>query len=130
MVSDSNISDGDRSWSGRKIFRSRGALIGCAGEVEQGNWFVDWWKDGADTPPTFDFSGSSALVLDDSGLYLYDSSTIGLTLVTTRHESIGTGAIGAICAYEAMGWKDPRRAVAIACKHDAKSRAPVRVYHL
>lgn len=130
MVSDSNMVEGDRVWNVRKVVRSRGALVAYAGDVSQGNHFLDWWKSGATQPPSFDFSGSSALVLDDSGLYLFDASSIALTRVPSGRESIGSGGVAAIAAYEALGWTDPSRAVRIACKHDSGSRPPVRTYRL
>lgn len=130
MVADSNIDDGDRQWSVRKVIRSRGALVGCAGTVSEYNYFLDWWKSGADVTPVFSMSDSSALVLDGSGLYIFDHSTIELTKVVGGREAIGTGSVAAISAYEALNWTNPRRAVSIACKHDSKSRAPVRVYKL
>ena len=45
-------------------------------------------------------------------------------------EAIGSGGKAAICAYEALALTDPVHAVRIVCKHDAGSRAPVRVYRL
>lgn len=130
MVSDSNVSDDDRSWSSRKVFRSRGALVGFAGEVLQWRYFLDWWKSGATESPDFPFEASAALVLDDSGLYLFDESTIQLTKVDGGREAVGTGGKAAIAAYQALGWKNPRKAVGIAVQHDAQSRAPIRAYRL
>lgn len=130
MISDTMVSDDDRVWRGRKVFRSREALIGCAGEVGKWMHFVEWWKAGAQEEPKFDFSGCSALVLEDSGLYIFDDSTICLTKVDGGREAIGTGGKGAICAYQALGWSDPRKAVRIAVEHDARSRGPLRTYKL
>lgn len=130
MVADSNMVEGDRVWSVRKILRSRGALVACAGDVAQGNAFTDWWKAGAENSPDFYFGDSTALVLDDTGLYLFDASTLALTRVTSGREAIGSGGVAAICAYEALAWTDPARAVRIACKHDSGSRPPVRTYRL
>ncbi len=132
MVADSNMIDEDagRRWSVRKVKRLRGALLACAGDVMQGNYFIDWWKEGAETEPKFKFDESAALVLDDSGLYLFDATTPMLTRVPSGREAIGTGAIAAMAAYEALKWKDPRRAVTIACKHDRNSAPPVRLYRL
>ncbi len=35
MVSDSSISDGDRIWLGRKVFRIREELLGFCGDVDE-----------------------------------------------------------------------------------------------
>lgn len=130
MVADSMLADDDRAWNIRKINRIRGALVGCSGEMDKWSHFLAWWKAGAEAEPAFDFSGCSALVLSATGLYIFDDSTIALTKVDGGREAIGSGGKGAICAYEALGWQDPRKAVRIAVKHDAKSRGPVRVFTL
>ena len=39
MVADSSMTDNDRVWSVRKVFRSRGALVATAGDVLQGKAF-------------------------------------------------------------------------------------------
>lgn len=130
MVADSHMSDGNRCWNVRKVQRIRGALVACAGQVSEGAHFLDWWRGGAESAPEFAFGGSSALVLDESGLYIFDESTIALTKVPGGREAIGSGSQGAMCAYEALCWSDPVQAVRIACKHDHGSRPPVRTYRL
>lgn len=128
MVADSSISDGDRVWAGRKVHRCRGALIGLAGDVNEGELFMKWWRSGAvDKPPKF--THSQALVLTDSGLLSYNVSCIG-EKIARGIEAIGSGAKAAICAYEALAWTDPKLAVKIVCRHDSGSRGPVRVYKL
>lgn len=126
MVSDSNSSDEDRVWSERKVFRWRGKLIGCAGSVSEHAPFMDWLKKGGKPPKLTD---SSFLVLSDEGLFHYATTTVP-EKVERGIEAIGSGAKAAMCAYEALGFFDPKRAVAIVCKHDAGSRTPVRVYRL
>ncbi len=130
MVSDSNMTDGDRAWSTRKVHRINGWLIGCSGIVAQFGPFLEWVRKDMRVPPEFDFDESTALFMEESGLYLFDVNTDGLTKVPGGIEAIGSGGMGAICAYEAMTKKDPRKAVRIACKHDAGSRGPVRAYRL
>jgi hypothetical protein len=126
MVSDSSATDDDRVWSERKVFRYKDALYGFAGIVDERIAFMEWIKGAGKTP---DFSKSYCLMLSDSGLFLYDKSTMPQK-VARGVEAIGTGAKAAMCAYEAMGFSDPKRAVAIVCKHDSGSRTPVRVYRL
>jgi hypothetical protein len=130
MVSDTNMTDEDRVWHVRKVFRVRGALVATAGPVIQGEAFMEWWRKGAEEPPDFDFDESSALVLDEHGLYFLDDSVLGLTKVVGGREAIGTGGKVALAVYEAMSWKDPVKAVRITCKYDSGSRTPVRVYKL
>ena len=131
MVADSHETDTDRAWCVKKVHRVRGALIGLAGKLHvDGQHFLDWYQAGMVTPPEFDFEESVALVLDYDGLWIFDSNCITLVKVERGREAIGTGGKGAICAYEALGWSNPRRAVTIACKHDGGSRPPIRVYRL
>lgn len=128
MVTDSSVSDGDRVWKARKVFRHKGALIGFAGDVNEGIGFLAWWKSGQkDKPPKF--KETSALVLTDDRLMLYTNSLTG-ELIPSGIEAIGSGAKAAICAYEATGQIDPVRVVQIVCKHDSSSRAPARAYQL
>lgn len=128
MVADSGFSDGDRVWSGRKVHRHKGALLGLAGDVNEGQLFLTWWKRGCTgKPPTF--VHSQALVLDEQGLRCFNAACVG-ERIAGGVEAIGSGAKAAICAYEALGLCDPARAVRIVCRHDSGSRAPVRVYRL
>lgn len=125
IVSDSSATDDDRVWSERKVFRHKGALYGFAGDVDARIEFMEWIKSDGPVPK---FAGS-CLMLSNAGLFLYDSSTMPQK-IQRGIEAIGTGAKAAMCAYEAMAFTDPKRAVAIVCKHDSGSRTPVRVYRL
>lgn len=126
IVSDSNASDDDRSWSERKVFRYQGALYGFAGHIDERVGFMEWIK-GENGEPRFDHS--SCLMLSSAGLFLYDSC-LTPQRVQRGIECIGTGGKAAMCAYEALGFKDPAKAVRIVCKHDSASRTPVRVHKL
>lgn len=130
MVSDSNMTDGDRAWRVRKVHRIRGTLVGLAGTMIEGLAFLDWYRAGMTTPPDFAFGDSTALVLDTDGLWLFDENTDTLARVRAGREAIGTGGKGAMCAYEALGFSSPAKAVRIACVHDSGSRPPVRTYRL
>lgn len=128
MVADTGAGDGDRQWPGtRKVWRSRAALIGGAGHYDQILAFLDWWRRGADQNERIKVDKAKALVLHRSSLWLFDSTLVPQRVESGR-EAIGTGSKAAMAAYEALWWSDPRRAVQIACKHDAQSRAPVRTY--
>ena len=61
---------------------------------------------------------------------MFDANYLQPTRLASGREAIGTGGKAAMCAYEALWFTDPRRAVSIVCKHDAASRTPVRVYRL
>jgi hypothetical protein len=129
MAADTAASDGDRQWPNhRKVWRVRGALIGFCGHCEQAEEFSAWYRDGAlgDGPP---FKASSALVMTHEGLYLYAGSTKPMRVLSGR-DAIGTGGKAALCAYDALQWQEIRKAVQIACRYDAGSRPPVRLYTL
>ena len=125
IVADSRVSDGDRVWSDRKVFRYQEKLYGFAGQVSEMFAFMTWIKGG----PEVEFENSSCLMLSTSGLFIYDNS---LTPQKVRRgiESIGSGAKAAMCAYKALGFSDPAKAVRIVCKHDSSSSTPVRVHKL
>ena len=128
MVSDSNVSDTDRHWTQRKVFRIRGALVGIAGTMVQAEQFLAWYRKGCeDKPPKMD--EMSALVMSMDGLLHYQAGHIPMPVPTGR-EAIGSGAKAAMVGYELLGWKDPKRVVTVVCHHDANSRAPVRIYRL
>jgi hypothetical protein len=130
MVSDSCLTDKDRIWSGPKIFRIRGHLLGFAGNVDARARFIEWFKKGAIEADATTFKGGSALVMAPDGkLTQYDDDALPEVILGGR-EAIGSGGKAAIAAYDALGWKNPRRAVLIACRHDAGSRTPVRVIKL
>lgn len=129
MVSDSRISDGDRVWSGRKVWRHDGHLIGVAGVWSSCLAFVDWFKSGRPAGVPVNVKGASMIVLAPQGLILFDDDMMPQVIESGR-EAIGSGAKAAMCAYEALGWTDPARAVRIVCRHDASSGGPVRTYRL
>lgn len=128
MVSDSQVSDSDRKWSQRKVFRVRGMLIGYSGPVVQAQQFLDWYRKGcADKPPKLD--QCEVLVMSLDGLLHYQGGHLPIPVPAGR-EAIGSGAKAAMVGYQLMGWKDARKVVRTVCEHDIGSRAPVRVYHL
>lgn len=126
MVTDSSVSDGDRVWSGKKVTRWKDELIGTAGEVDASALFLDWYKNGKTGKPP-KMTACQVLVLSPTKLSVYSNSTTE-EIMSGGIEAIGTGAKAAMAAFEALGWTDPQRAVAIVCNHDAHSRTPVRTY--
>lgn len=128
MVSDSQVSDQDRKWSQRKVFRIRRSLVGYAGDCSQAEQFLAWYRAGCDgKPPRLD--NFSALVMSAHGLWHYERSHIPLPVASGR-EAIGTGAKAAMVGYQLMGWANARQVVRAVCDHDAGSKTPVRQYRL
>jgi ATP-dependent protease HslVU (ClpYQ) peptidase subunit len=129
MVSDTVASDGDRVWPGeKKVYRIRGALFGFAGSVSEAHRLIAWIKEGAQGHPP-KVRDVNLLMLSKDGLFLYDEN-LSPMLNHTGVEAIGTGAKAALCAYEALGFQNPKKAVQIVCKYDNASRLPVKVYKL
>ena len=96
MVADTGINDGDRVWSGRKVWRHKGALLGFSGDYLEGEQFLAWWKSGfKDEPPIFNHS--EALVLDCLGLTHFLGKTIPAN-IARGVEAIGSGAKAAMAA--------------------------------
>lgn len=130
MVSDSCVTGGDRVWSGAKVFRVRGHLLGFAGDIAARTRFLAWWKRGGKEADAETFKGGQALVMTPAGkLIFYEGDDLPVDIPGGR-EAIGTGGKAAIAAYDALGWEDPKKAVAVACRYDSASRLPVRVYKL
>lgn len=128
MVSDSSAGDDDRVWRCKKVFRHAESLIGFSGYTYDFEPFLAWWRGGmAGKRPKCSLS---VLILNQYGLFSLDEHSAMPECVPSGREAIGTGGKAAMCAYEALGWSDPRRAVSIVCRHDAASRGPVRVYRL
>ena len=128
-AADSYGTDGDRTWTDvRKVWRICGCLIGLAGPTDEGVAFKNWLKAGCpDKWPCF--RNSAALVLSPAGLVHFDGSCIPQP-VASGIESIGTGAKVALAAYDSMGFKNPGRAVRMACKYSEGSGGRVRMYKL
>jgi hypothetical protein len=116
---------GARVWGCEKLFRRRDAIIATAGETGPGLVFVDWYASGAKTPPSAFIDGDadfSCLVLTRKGLFEFDKWCRG-ERITSEFYAIGSGAKAAMGALH-MG-ASARRAVAVACKVDPFTAAPV-----
>jgi len=129
MVSDSQVSDGERKWARRKVWRVGNSLAGYAGDSAQFGEWLAWYKAGmVDKHRKLD--DLTVLVLRPEGLFFFDPFSDAPQVVTKGREAIGTGGMAAMCAFEASGFTDPKRAVQIVCRHDALSSGPVRLYRL
>lgn len=128
MVSDSCATCGDRVWRAIKVHRMHGMLVALSGDLNQGAEFLRWWQSMCATkPPRFD--RSSALVLDGKTLMAFNGACIPET-IRGGIEAIGSGGKAAMCAYQALGFADPVKAVSIVCEHDSGSRKPIRTYRI
>ena len=127
MASDSAFNDGNCVGKMRKVWRVNGSLVGLSGNLDEFGPFLGWLRGGMqDHPPKLSLS---ALMLSENGLLCFAASAVPY-VVQGRCEAIGSGAMAAKAAHEALGFTDPRKAVQIVCKHDQNSRGPVRVYKL
>jgi hypothetical protein len=127
MVSDSAWNDGECVGRMRKVWRVNGSLIGVSGHLDQFTPFLLWVRDGMQHPPPK--ISMSALMLSKDGILHFAASSTPFP-VQGHYEAIGSGAMAAKSAHEALGCSDPRKAVQIVCRHDQNSRGPVRVYRL
>jgi ATP-dependent protease HslVU (ClpYQ) peptidase subunit len=127
MVSDGAFNDGNCVGKMRKVWRVNGSLVGLAGNLDEFGPFLGWLKGGMKYPPPR--ISISALLLSESGILCFAASGTAY-VVQSRCEAIGSGAMAAKSAHEALDFADPRKAVQIVTKHDHNSRGPVRVYKL
>lgn len=102
----------------KKIHRVKGAVVGLAGDVQDGKKFLSWLRGGdkADLSNNFE-----ALVVDGGVAYHY---TDHIPVNAGLPAAIGSGAGYAMAAM--LAGCSPREAVKIAIKLDIGSRGPVR----
>src|SRR5688572_4885484 len=105
MVADSLITDEDRVWTGRKVWRVKGVIVGVAGPEECRDGFLNWIRRGMEGKAP---AGTcSALLLGSGGLFFFEPGYSAPLRIERGLESIGTGAKAAMCAYEALGFTNP-----------------------
>lgn len=124
MAADSLAVSNNRKFRTRKLYRVRGALIGIAGRADQAIMFVHWYDNGAilaDRPKGQDIV---ALVLDRSGLYLYEVECYPIPILDA-FAAAGSGSDIALAAM--MLGKTPEEAVELACAIDLHTGPPVVV---
>ncbi len=125
MVADSMWSDGDEKGRCRKVWRFRGELYGFAGNHKDIMAAREWFKRGATgaTPA----GNVTALILSAKGIFTW-APPDGMFKCVEPQFAIGTGGKAARAAM--LAGASCRDAVRIACKIDAESGAPARVYRL
>jgi hypothetical protein len=127
MAADSLANTDGRAFHTRKLYRVRGALIGISGGLDHGMMFVRWYAAGADLADRPKGLDASALALDRSGLYRYESECYPMP-IEDGFAASGSGAYAALAAMH-MG-ATPKEAVEVACKVDVYTGPPVVVERL
>lgn len=127
MVADSQVSDGDQKWPVRKIERIGDALVATAGDASEGERFYDWMRKGRRGKKPVVSESFSALVLNDKGLFFWDSGLYPQPLQRGFH-AIGSGGKAATAAW--LAGATIERAVSIVCEIDAGSSLPVQIVRL
>lgn len=130
MAADSRVTissdaGGSRVGTCEKLFRTKDAIIGTAGESAPGLVFLDWYKSGKKTAPIFLIDGEAdfvALVLTKHGLFEFDKWCRGERILDPFH-AIGSGAKAAIGAMH-MG-ASAERSVEVACLVDPYTAPPI-----
>lgn len=119
IAGDTIACDGDFATPVVKIYRSRGCLIGVAGDYYAAHIFLEWFEAGAKKKdrPDHSIGDFSALVLDSDGrLLTCDSRFVFVEETLLDHFAIGSGAAFAMSALD-LGL-DVRAAVEHAAKFD------------
>lgn len=129
MAADRKVTDAGSNtrYRARKVRTVGESLVGCAGDSAAIAKFVRWLEAGADQDdrPKFDKDHTLvALVLNPSGLFLFDSN-LEPDEVDDDFYAVGSGAQAALAAMH-LG-VDPRRAVEIAAKVDVNTEGPFDV---
>lgn len=119
IAGDSRVVCGSVFYTAKKVFRIGNALVGVAGDAGLTTKFLAWFR--KECPPdeigmTLDDDHTfSALVLRDSGLYVFNDCTEP-DHIDSRFFAIGVGADIAMTAMT-LG-KSPEEAVKLACRID------------
>lgn len=130
MAADSlgTVENSGFTYTTEKIFRIGKTLIGIAGFPSGAKRFLKWFEEGRDTDnvPEFDENVEYfvALVLEDEGIYRYESCCFPLRVLDDFAAS-GQGALGALTAMR-LG-KSPEEAVELMCELNGPTGPPVVV---
>ena len=129
MAGDRRVTDGDTTFSGRKIHRVGEAIVGAAGSGGAIAKFLKYLRAGdLDDVPKFGKDDElSALVLTPAGLFAYDTECQPEEILDPFY-AVGSGKQAALAAMH-MG-ATPQKAVAIACIVDNSSGEPIDVLEL
>lgn len=122
MVADSSISDDNIKTTVSKIFKTRKAIIGVAGDWSHANAFVSYYNDRRRKMPRNEGCEWEAMIWTPRGAYYIDHTLVQLD-IAEPYMAIGSGAAAALGALRA-GCTAPE-AVGIACGIDPFSGFPV-----
>lgn len=126
IVADSKVTDDrhDRHYMAPKIVEHKGDLIACAGDNDNIELFLKWYKSRRKRPKIKPGTDFDALVIRNGRLYVYDNA-FACDEVRNEFWAIGSGAEAALGALHAGA--DLERAVEIACRVDNSSGLPIQV---
>lgn len=127
MVSDSRVTL-DEIWiEAAKIYKHKGELLATAGNVRQGDEWLDWYKAGKKGEPPKKLDDFQALVLRKDGVYVLQGDTNEI-LVERCFHAIGSGSAAALGAM--LQGATCEEAVTIACLVDYQCGGTIRVESL
>jgi ATP-dependent protease HslVU (ClpYQ) peptidase subunit len=127
IAADSAVTAGNtRVPSFPKLFRERGYIVGCSGNVSNFTAFQEWLRSGREYRVP---AGINALVLYRDGRISWFLDGPAEHFVADDYFAIGSGqsfALGALDLMHDLGLPtDPRAAVRAACRRDTNSQEPV-----
>lgn len=126
MVSDSRCVEGGTWFPCTKVFRIGAELVGCAGDVNEWQQWLKWYRAGRKgaMPKLTEFS---ALILRSEGLYGFGDDGCEMLMERGFH-AVGSGHHAALAAL-ILG-HDAKAAVEVACEVDSGTGGEIRVYNL
>jgi hypothetical protein len=130
MAADGVASVNDRvERSSSKLWRHRDCIVGCSGTKKHWDLFHQWIATGRQgARPRGDYE--ALLLYRDGRITMFETGAKFEETIVETYYSIGSGSDFAFASFdtlEAMGLPpDPRIAVDVACRRDAKSGAPVQ----
>lgn len=128
MAADSLVADGDARSNGTKIFKSKKAIIGVAGDYHAARSFVAWYNDRRKKKPTVKGDWEALVWTPKEGLEWWDGHLEPMPIEEKEFWAIGSGRDAALAAMHLSG--DPELAVEIACKVVVSCGMPTQIMKL
>lgn len=126
MLSDSICTNGDVNFPSVKIYRYKGALVGCAGNVPSIEKFLRWYMGPRKKPIQLEDSDSfAAVVVDKRGIWDYGNSSLPDKVLRDYH-GIGVGWPAAHAAM--LAGASAHRAIEISCQVTHLCGLPVQEF--
>ena len=99
MASDSSCWEGStNAHSVKKVWKIRGCLVGCSGNMADIHSFVRWVKDGAAEDEYPRMKSLSAIVASDLGVSAFEAGSFHPIPVVGKYCSVGSGSSVALGA--------------------------------